>query len=137
MVFDPPERINSGLSHLHLQHPLVQRVLSRFLAQGYSAHDLSRVTIVKTSRDSLVRVIAFGRLSLFGPGATRLHDEVISVAAQWLGGAQRIHSAGGDGRQGRPELESGGSKHLKPLAAYSTHRDHLVHGIVISSSSAS
>jgi hypothetical protein len=96
VVFSPPERINSGLSHLHLQHPLVRRVLSRFLAQGYSAHDLSRVTAVKTSRDSLVRVIAFGRLSLFGPGATRLHDEVISVAAQWL--------------------ESGGPKHLKPFA---------------------
>jgi hypothetical protein len=96
VVFAPPERINSGVCHLHLQHPLVQRVLSRFLAQGYSAHDLSRVTIVRTSRDSLVRVIAFGRLSLFGPGATRLHDEVISVAAQWL--------------------ESGGQAHLKPFA---------------------
>ncbi|OGQ91868.1 MAG: hypothetical protein A2289_11695 [Deltaproteobacteria bacterium RIFOXYA12_FULL_58_15] len=96
VVFTPPERINSGLSHLHLQHPLVQRVLSRFLAQGYSAHDLGRVTVVKTAKDSLVRVIAFGRLSLFGPGATRLHDEVVSVAAQWL--------------------ESGGPKHLKPFA---------------------
>ena len=96
VVFSPPDRINAGVSHLHLQHPLVQRVLSRFLAQGYSAHDLTRVTVVKTSRDSLVRVIAFGRLSLFGPGATRLHDEVISVAAQWL--------------------ETGGPKHLKPFA---------------------
>jgi hypothetical protein len=96
VVFAPPERINSGVAHMHLQHPLVQRVLSRFIAQGYSAHDLSRVTIVKTARDSLVRVIAFGRLSLFGPGATRLHDEVISVAAQWL--------------------EAGGPRHLKPFA---------------------
>ncbi|HEY3352938.1 MAG TPA: DISARM system SNF2-like helicase DrmD, partial [Polyangia bacterium] len=96
VVFFPPERINSGLVHLHLQHPLVQRVLSRFRAQGYSAHDLGRVTVVKTARDSLARVIAFGRLSLFGPGATRLHDEVISVAAPWL--------------------ESGGAKHLKPFA---------------------
>jgi hypothetical protein len=96
VVFNPPDRINSGVSHLHLQHPLVQRLLSRFLSQGYSAHDLSRVTVVTTSRDSLARVIAFGRLSLFGIGATRLHDEVISVAAQWL--------------------ESGGPKHLKPFA---------------------
>ena len=45
---------------------------------------------------ALLEVIAFGRLSLFGPGATRLHDEVISVAAQWL--------------------ETGGPKHLKPFA---------------------
>jgi hypothetical protein len=96
VVFDAPERIQSGLGHLHLQHPLVRRVLSRFLSQGYSAHDLSRVTVVRTARDSIVRVIAFGRLSLFGPGATRLHDEVVSVAARWM--------------------ESGGPKHLKPFA---------------------
>ena len=96
VVFDAPERIQSGFSHLHLQHPLVRRVLSRFLSQGYSAHDLSRVTVVRTSRDAIVRVIAFGRLSLFGPGATRLHDEVVSVAARWM--------------------ESGGPKPLKPYA---------------------
>jgi len=95
VVFAPPDTINSGLVHLHLQHPLVQRVLSRFLSQGFSAHDLNRATVVRTSKDSLVRVIAFGRLSLFGPGATRLHDEIISVAAQWL--------------------ESGGPNHLKGL----------------------
>ena len=27
VVFSPPGRINSGVCHLHLQHPLVQRVL--------------------------------------------------------------------------------------------------------------
>jgi SNF2 family DNA or RNA helicase len=96
VVFKPPEKINAGVVHLHLQHPLVQRVLSRFRAQGFSAHDLNRVTIVPNPKDALVRVIAFGRLSLFGPGAVRLHDEVISVAAQWL--------------------ESKGPKHLKPFA---------------------
>jgi len=96
VVFEPPKSINAGIVHLHLQHPLVQRVLSRFRSQGYSAYDLSRVTIVPNPNDALVRVIAFGRLSLFGPGAVRLHDELISVAAQWL--------------------ESGGPKHLKPFA---------------------
>ena len=34
------------------------------------------------SRDNLIRVIAFGRLSLFGRGAARLHDQLVSVAAQ-------------------------------------------------------
>jgi hypothetical protein len=96
VVFDPPEGMDTSVAHLHLQHPLVQRILSRFLAQGYSAHDLHRVTVVRTERDSLVRAIAFGRLSLFGPGATRLHDEVLSVAAPWL--------------------EGGGARHLKPFA---------------------
>jgi Helicase conserved C-terminal domain/SNF2-related domain len=86
VVFSPPPKMNSALSHLHLQHPFVQRVLGRFLSQGYSAHDLSRVTVVRTRHDALVRVIAFGRLSLFGPGATRLHDQLVSVAARWIEG---------------------------------------------------
>jgi hypothetical protein len=64
---------------------LVQRVLSRFLAQGYGAHDLSRVSMVPSDRDHVVRVTAFARrVSLFGRGATRLHDALLSVAAQWL-----------------------------------------------------
>jgi hypothetical protein len=88
VVFRPPPRMNSALSHLHLQHPVVQRVLGRFLSQGYSAHDLSRITIVRTRHDALVRVIAFGRLSLFGPGATRLHDKLVSVAARWIDGKE-------------------------------------------------
>ena len=39
-------------------------------------------------------MIAFGRLSLFGPGAARLHDEIITVGAPWR--------------------ESGDGDHLKP-----------------------
>lgn len=61
----------------------MKRILSRFLSQGYSTHDLNRVTIV-SSRDNLIRVIAFGRLSLFGRGAARLHDQLVSVAARWV-----------------------------------------------------
>ncbi len=86
VVFRPPPKMNSELAHLHLQHPVVQRVLGRFLSQGYSAHDLARVTVVRTRHDSLTRVIAFGRLSLFGTGATRLHDQLVSVAARWTEG---------------------------------------------------
>jgi hypothetical protein len=87
IVFEPPPKMNSHRVHLHLSHPFVQRILGRFRAQGYSAHDLSRVTVVRTRHDSLVRVVAFGRLSLFGPGAARLHDELISVAARWVEGS--------------------------------------------------
>lgn len=96
VVFRPPARMNASHVHLHLSHPFVQRIMSRFLSQGFSAHDLTRATVVKTSRDKITRVIAFGRLSLFGPGATRLHDELVPVAAQWL--------------------ESGGAGHLRPFA---------------------
>ncbi|HLE68232.1 MAG TPA: helicase-related protein [Vicinamibacteria bacterium] len=84
VVFKALDRMDSSRVHLHLQHPFVQRILSRFLAQGYSAQDLSRVTIVRNPEDALVRVVAFGRLSLFGPGAVRLHDQLVSVAARWL-----------------------------------------------------
>ncbi len=88
VVFEPPPKMNSALVHLHLSHPFVQRVLGRFLAQGYSAHDLSRVTVVKNPRDQLVRVIAFGRLCLYGTGATRLHDRLLSVAGRWVEGRE-------------------------------------------------
>ncbi|MCA9607819.1 MAG: hypothetical protein KC619_19555, partial [Myxococcales bacterium] len=88
VVFEPPPKMNSALVHLHLSHPFVQRVLGRFLAQGYSAHDLSRVTVVKNPRDALVRVIAFGRLCLYGTGATRLHDRLLSVAGRWVDGRE-------------------------------------------------
>ena len=83
VLFEPPPKMNSAAAQLHLSHPFVKRFLSRFQAQGYSAHDLNRVTIVR-SRDSLIRVIAFGRLSLFGRGAARLHDQLVSVAARWV-----------------------------------------------------
>jgi hypothetical protein len=83
VLFEPPPKMNSAAAQLHLSHPFVRRIFSRFLAQGYSAHDLNRVTIVRSS-DKLVRVIAFGRLSLFGRGAARLHDQLVSVAARWV-----------------------------------------------------
>jgi hypothetical protein len=91
VVFEPLEQVGGDRVHLHLEHPLVQRVLSRFLSQGYSAHDLSRVSIVPSDRDHVVRVIAFARVSLFGRGATRLHDTLLSVAAQWLEGRGEGH----------------------------------------------
>lgn len=83
VVFEPPPKMNSSAAQLHLSHPFVKRIFSRFLAQGFSAHDLNRVTIVG-SNDNFVRVIAYGRLSLFGRGATRLHDQLVSVASRWV-----------------------------------------------------
>ena len=48
------------------------------------------MTVVRTRHDALVRVIAFGRLSLFeGHGATRLHDQLVSVAARWMEGNEQ------------------------------------------------
>jgi ERCC4-related helicase len=84
VLFEPPDTMNSAQVHLHLEHPFVKRIMSRFRSQGFSAQDLSRVTIVRNRADALTRVIAFGRLSLFGEGATRLHDALVPVAARWL-----------------------------------------------------
>jgi hypothetical protein len=67
-----------------LQHPLVKRLLWRLRAQGHRLQDLSRVTIIGNHRrDSFARVFAFARLTLFGPGGSRLHDQLISLAADW------------------------------------------------------
>jgi hypothetical protein len=96
VVFKPLTRLGDDCVHLHLEHPFVQRILSRFRSQGYGAQDLSRVTVIPNDRDGLVRVLCFGRVSLFGDGATRLHDEVISVAARCV--------------------DKGGKRELRPFA---------------------
>ena len=86
VVFDPPATMTSDVVHLHLHHPFVQRILSRFMAQGYAANDLSRVTVIENDQDALTRVIAFGRLTLYGHRASRQHEELIAVSARWLEG---------------------------------------------------
>lgn len=81
VVFEAPEKLSTPVVQLHLKHPIVQRLLARFLSQGYSAHDLARVTVLRNPKDSVPRVIALGRLSIFGHAATRLHDQILAVAA--------------------------------------------------------
>lgn len=82
VVFEPPSVMTEDVAHLHLSHPVTQRLLSRFLAQGFSARDLSRVTALH-AQVGKPAVLALGRLSLFGPGAARLHDELIAIGAWW------------------------------------------------------
>jgi hypothetical protein len=92
VTFEPLERLGDDAEQLHLAHPLIKRILDRFLAQGFSAHDLSRVTGVVITGEHAARVIAYARLTLFGPGAARLHDEIIAVAAPWPQGADKALS---------------------------------------------
>lgn len=82
VVFEPPEVMTEDVAHLHLSHPVTQRLLSRFLAQGFSARDLSRVTALHAEVGKPA-ALALGRLSLFGPSAARLHDELIAIGAWW------------------------------------------------------
>ncbi|WP_221983886.1 DISARM system SNF2-like helicase DrmD [Rhizobium laguerreae] len=86
LVFDPPN-IKDGepepqdIVQLHLEHRLVKRLVSRFASQGFRSN-VGRVTAV-VGGGAQPRVVLIGRLSLFGPDARRLHEEIIPVTAPW------------------------------------------------------
>jgi hypothetical protein len=82
VVFEDPGTMDDSVVHLHLEHRVVQRLLGRFTAQGFVHHDLSRACLTHTL-DAIPRVILLGRLCLYGPGAARLHEELIPVTARW------------------------------------------------------
>ena len=82
VVFSDPGTLDEEVVHLHLEHRVVQRLLGRFLSQGFVHHDLSRACVGQTD-DAIPRVIVLGRLSLYGDRAARLHDEIVAVAARW------------------------------------------------------
>lgn len=63
MVFSPPEGIDDDIVQLHLEHRVVQRLLGRFLSQGFVHHDLSRACLAH-SEDAIPRVVMLGRLAL-------------------------------------------------------------------------
>jgi len=83
IVFSDPGSLDGKVVHIHLEHRLVQRLLGRFRAQGFIHHELNRACVCLTE-DPIPKIIVLGRLSLYGAGATRLHDEIVAVAAQWL-----------------------------------------------------
>jgi superfamily II DNA or RNA helicase len=83
VVFEDPGVVTEEVVQLHLEQRVVQRLLSRFMAQGFVHHDLSRACMAQTT-DAVPRVLLIGRLSLYGPGAARLHEELIPVTARWI-----------------------------------------------------
>ena len=83
IVFQSPKHIDEDVVHLHLEHRVVQRLLGRLRAQGFVHNDLARACVGQTD-DAIRRVALLGRISLYGPGATRLHDEIIAVTARWI-----------------------------------------------------
>ncbi len=82
VVFRDPGSLDGDVVHLHLEHRVVQRLLGRFLAQGFLHDELTRACVCLTD-DPIPKVLALGRLSVYGQGASRLHDEVIAIAAEW------------------------------------------------------
>lgn len=86
LVFDPPvladgEPEPQDIVQLHLEHRLVKRLVSRFASQGFRTK-VGRVTAI-VGVGAQPRVVLIGRLSLFGPDARRLHEEIIPVTAAW------------------------------------------------------
>jgi hypothetical protein len=67
---------------------VAQRLLARFRSQGFIHHDLSRACLAQIA-DSIPRVVLLGRLSLYGQGAERLHEELVPLAARWIESSQR------------------------------------------------
>lgn len=82
VVFHDPGTLDGEVVHLHLEHRVVRRLLGRFISQGFLHHELSRACIVLTE-DAQPHVVLLGRLSLYGPQAARLHEEIVTVAAPW------------------------------------------------------
>ena len=88
VTFSDPGTLGQDAVQLHLEHPLVRRLLARFTTQGLVHLDLSRACLA-TTRLGEPRVILLGRLSLYGPGAVRLHEAIVPVSARWIEPALR------------------------------------------------
>ena len=83
VVFEDAGVLTEDTVHLHLEQRVAQRLLARFRSQGFIHHDLSRACLAQAA-DSIPRVILLGRLSLYGQGAERLHEELVPLAARWV-----------------------------------------------------
>jgi len=89
IVFEDPGVLDDSVVHLHLEHRVVQRLLNRFLAQGFVANDLSRACL-GIANDEIRRIVLLGRLSLYGANAARLHDEIVPITARWIEPDRRV-----------------------------------------------
>ena len=88
VVFEDPGRLGDNAVHLHLEHRVAQRLLSRFTSQGLIHHDLAKACLA-SGPDSWIRLVLIGRLSVYGPGAARLHEEIVPITARWFYPEQR------------------------------------------------
>jgi Helicase conserved C-terminal domain len=82
VTFAEPGALGDDVVQLHLEHRVAQRLLARFASQGLLHLDLSRACLA-LGRQGDPRIVLLGRLSLFGPGAVRLHEEIVTITARW------------------------------------------------------
>lgn len=83
VVFESPNVMDESVVHIHIEHKLAKRVLSRFSSQGFKYNELSRTCFLQNT-DNVKRVILLGKLCVFGKDASRLHEEIIAVASKWV-----------------------------------------------------
>lgn len=86
VVFGAPDSLDGHVVHLHLEHRIVQRLLGRFLTQGFLHRDLGRataLTFAPRAHEAMPHVMLIGRLALLGQGASRLHEELVFAPALW------------------------------------------------------
>lgn len=85
IAFRPPVLENNrdadNIVQVHLEHRLVRRLLGRFLSQGFQS-GLNRASVI-LGPGARPRVVLIGRIALYGPGAARLHEEILPVTALW------------------------------------------------------
>lgn len=85
IAFEPPVlpdgRDADHVVQVHLEHRLVRRLLGRFLSQGFQS-GLNRACVI-LGPGAQPRVVLLGRIALYGPGASRLHEEILHVTAIW------------------------------------------------------
>lgn len=117
IVFRDPGSLDGKVVHLHLEHRVVQRLLGRFLAQGFVHDDLSRACVVLTDHPSPY-VLVLGRLSLYGDHAARLHDEVLVAAAEWIEPdlrTRKLRALGDDDKRQTLALLETALRHARPV----------------------
>lgn len=83
VAFEDTGRLGDNAVQLHLEHRVAQRLLGRFTAQGLIHHDLSKACLT-AAPDAVPRIVLLGRLAIYGPGAARLHEEIVPVTARWV-----------------------------------------------------
>jgi superfamily II DNA or RNA helicase len=88
VVFEDAGVLTEDTVHLHLEQRVAQRLLARFRSQGFIFRDLSRACLAQVA-DSIPRVVLLGRLSLYGQGAERLHEELVPITTRWVEPSQR------------------------------------------------
>ncbi len=81
VTFDDTGELADKVVQLHLEHRVVQRLLGRFASQGVLHLDLSRCCFASAAGGEVRAITFLARLSPFGPGAARLHEEIVSVTA--------------------------------------------------------